>query len=73
MKVLILTSEMRIGGTCRDAVEWANRLAGRGDFVVLIAQSATGEGVDRLSPAVKLDHCLVNHVVTELEIASISA
>ena len=55
MKVLILTSEMRIGGTCRDAVEWANRLAGRGDDVVLIAQSATGEGVDRLSPAVKLE------------------
>ena len=55
MKVLILTSEMRIGGTCRDAVEWANRLAGRGDDVVLIAQSATGEGVHRLSPAVKLE------------------
>ena len=55
MKVLILTSEMRIGGTCRDAVEWANRLAGRGDDVVLIAQSATGEGVYRLSPAVKLE------------------
>jgi len=54
MKVLILTSEMRIGGTCRDAVEWANRLAGHGDDVMLIAQSATGEGVHRLSAAVKL-------------------
>ncbi|MGI9109201.1 MAG: glycosyltransferase [Opitutales bacterium] len=55
MKVLILTPEMRIGGTCRDAVEWANRLADCGDDVVVIAQSATGEGVARLSSAVKIE------------------
>jgi glycosyltransferase involved in cell wall biosynthesis len=55
MKVLILTPEMRIGGTCRDAVEWANRLAACGDDVVLVAQSATGEGVRRLSPSVTLE------------------
>jgi glycosyltransferase involved in cell wall biosynthesis len=54
MKVLILTPEMRIGGTCRDAVEWANRFAAAGDEVVLIAQSAEGEGVGRLSPEVHL-------------------
>jgi glycosyltransferase involved in cell wall biosynthesis len=55
MKVLILTPEMRIGGTCRDAVEWANRLVGGGDDVVLVAQSATGEGAHRLSSSVKLE------------------
>ena len=55
MKVLILTPEMRIGGTCRDSVEWANRLAGYGDDVVLVAQSATGEGVHRLSSSVRLE------------------
>lgn len=52
MKVLILTQELRIGGTCRDAVEWANRFVAYGDEVVLIAQSAEGEGVGRLRPEV---------------------
>lgn len=52
MKVLILTPELRIGGTCRDSVEWANRLVAAGDEVVLIAQSAEGEGVGRLRPEV---------------------
>lgn len=55
MKVLILTPEMSIGGTCRDAVEWANRLARCGDDVHLVAQSATGEGVRRLSSSVRLE------------------
>lgn len=53
MKVLILTPELRIGGTCRDAVEWANRFASAGDEVVLLAQSAEGEGVARLRPEVR--------------------
>ena len=48
MKVLILTPELRIGGTCRDAVEWANRFVAAGDEVVMIAQLAEGEGVGRL-------------------------
>jgi len=52
MKVLILTPELRIGGTCRDAVEWANRFVAAGDEVVLVAQSAEGEGVVRLRPEV---------------------
>lgn len=52
MKVLILTPELRIGGTCRDAVEWANRFVAAGDGVVLIALSAEGEGVGRLRPEV---------------------
>ncbi len=54
MKVLILTPELRIGGTCRDAVEWANRFVAAGDAVALIAQSAEGEGVGRLRPEVNL-------------------
>lgn len=52
MKVLILTPELRIGGTCRDSVEWANRFVDAGDEVVLIAQSAEGEGIRRLRPEV---------------------
>lgn len=52
MKVLILTPELRIGGTCRDSVEWANRFVVAGDEVILIAQSAEGEGVGRLRPEV---------------------
>jgi glycosyltransferase involved in cell wall biosynthesis len=52
MKVLILTPELRIGGTCRDAVEWANRFVAAGDDVGLIALSAEGEGVGRLRPEV---------------------
>jgi glycosyltransferase involved in cell wall biosynthesis len=55
MKVLILTPEMGIGGTCRDAVEWANRLADCGDDVLVVAQSATGEGVRRLSSSAGLE------------------
>jgi glycosyltransferase involved in cell wall biosynthesis len=55
MKVLILTPEMRIGGTCRDAAEWANRLAHCGDDVLLVAQSPVGEGVHRLSSSVQLE------------------
>jgi len=55
VKVLILTPELRIGGTCRDAIEWANRLSSEGDEVILIAQSLEGEGRRRLSPAVKLE------------------
>jgi len=53
MKVVILTPEMRVGGTCRDAVEWANRLVAAGDEVTLIAQSCEGECVGRLAPAVR--------------------
>lgn len=55
MKVLILTPEMRIGGTCRDAVEWANRFIAAGDEVTLIAQSSEGEGVGRLAPDVRCE------------------
>lgn len=54
MKVLILTPELRIGGTCRDAVEWANRFVAAGDEVTLIAQLAEGEGVSRLRTEVQL-------------------
>jgi len=54
MRVFILTSELRIGGTCRDAVEWANRLSSDGDEVTLIAQAVEGEGRRRLAPAVHL-------------------
>lgn len=54
MKVLILTPELRIGGTCRDAVEWANRFAAAGDEVILLAQCAEGEGVNRLRPEVRV-------------------
>jgi len=54
MRVFILTPELRIGGTCRDAVEWANRLSSHGDDVTLIAQSVEGEGRRRLAPAVHL-------------------
>ncbi len=57
MKVVILTPEMRIGGTCRDAVEWANRLVAAGDEVTLVAQPAEGEGVRRLAAGVRLE-CL---------------
>lgn len=55
MKVLILTSEMRMGGTCRDAIEWANRLVAAGDEVILVALSAEGSGVGRLSTGVCLE------------------
>jgi len=55
MKVLILTSEMRMGGTCRDAIEWANRLAAGGDDVTLVALSAAGSGVSRLSSRVSFE------------------
>lgn len=55
MKVVILTPEMRIGGTCRDAVEWANRLVAVGDEVTLIAQSSEGEGAARLAPGVRCE------------------
>ena len=55
MKVLILTPEMRIGGTCRDAVEWANRLVVAGDEVTLIAQSSEGEGAARLASGVRCE------------------
>lgn len=54
MKVLILTPELRIGGTCRDAVEWANRFADAGDQVVLLAQSVEGEGISRVRPEVRV-------------------
>lgn len=54
MKVVILTSEMRIGGTARDALEWANRLVACGDTVLLVARSAEGGPARPLSPAVKL-------------------
>lgn len=54
MKVVILTSEMRVGGTARDAIEWANRLVDCGDSVLLVARSAEGGGARPLSPAVKL-------------------
>lgn len=53
MKVLILTPEMRIGGTCRDAIEWANRLVAAGDEVTMIALSEEGEGVRRLASGVR--------------------
>lgn len=53
MKVVILTPEMRVGGTCRDAVEWSNRLVAAGDEVTLIAQSCEGEGAGRLAPGVR--------------------
>jgi glycosyltransferase involved in cell wall biosynthesis len=55
MKVVILTPEMRIGGTCRDAVEWANRLVAAGDEVTVVAQSKEGEGVRRLAPGVRCE------------------
>lgn len=55
MKVLILTPEMRIGGTCRDAVEWANRFVAAGDEVTLVAQSNEGEGARRLAPGVRCE------------------
>lgn len=55
MKVVILTPEMRVGGTCRDAIEWANRLVVAGDEVILVAQAAEGEGVRRLRPGVRLE------------------
>jgi glycosyltransferase involved in cell wall biosynthesis len=55
MKVVILTPEMRIGGTCRDAIEWANRLVGKGDEVTLVALAAEGEGVRRLRPGVRCE------------------
>lgn len=55
MKVIILTPEMRIGGTCRDAVEWANRLTAAGDEVILVAQAPAGEGASRLVPSVRCE------------------
>ncbi len=55
MKVVILTPEMRIGGTCRDAVEWANRLVAGGDEVTMIALSSEGEGAARLTPGVRCE------------------
>jgi glycosyltransferase involved in cell wall biosynthesis len=54
MNVIILTSEMRVGGTARDAIEWANRLVDCGDSVLLVARSTEGGGTRPLSPAVKL-------------------
>lgn len=52
MKVIILTPEMRTGGTCRDAVEWANRLSAAGDEVILVAKSTEREGLRHLAAGV---------------------
>jgi len=49
MKVIILTPEMRTGGTCRDAVEWANRLSASGAEVIVVAKSTEREGLRRLA------------------------
>ena len=55
MKVLILTSEMSVAGTSRDAVEWANRFASEGDQVTVLSQSAEGAAARRLRPEVRLE------------------
>ncbi len=55
MSVIILTTEMRTGGTCRDATEWANRLTAAGEQVLLAAQSAEESALRKLSPAVSFE------------------
>lgn len=54
MKVIILTPEMQIGGTCRDAIEWGNRLQAQGHEVVLVAQNSAGCGARRLVQGIRL-------------------
>lgn len=56
MSVIILTTEMRTGGTCRDATEWANRLTAAGEQVLLAAQSAEESALRKLSPAVRFEN-----------------
>jgi glycosyltransferase involved in cell wall biosynthesis len=63
MSVIILTTEMRTGGTCRDATEWANRLVAAGEQVLLVAQSADESALRKLSFAVRFERLGVSRAI----------